>query len=191
MNNKKRIIEFICIVAIIMQPISAEIITYRSDVDQDYGFYRVIDITTHKSSPYVNNTLTINVGDIIEWINYADPDEPLTIVSKEELWGNKSAYLRWNYQKFSYTFNKSGSYEVYIKEYPREQHQIIKVGPTEVPTITVISTPTINITENVVSPTPIVTDKVPIKDTGNISIIWLLTIIVGIVIFIIYKNKKK
>ena len=189
MNNKKRIIEFICIVAIIMPPISAEIITYRSAVDQDYGFYRVIDITTHESSPYVNNTLTINVGDIIEWINYADPDEPLTIVSKEELWGNKSAYLRWNYQKFSYTFNKSGSYEVYIKEYPREQHQIIKVNPTEV--ITVISTPTINITENVVSPTPIVTDKVPIKDTGNISIIWLLTIIVGIVIFIIYKNKKK
>lgn len=120
-------------------------ITYKSLVDQDYGFYRVIDIITHKPAPYENNTLTINIGDIVIWENDAAPDEPLTIISKQGLWGNRSAYLRWNYQKFNYTFNQSGAYSVYIKEYPREQHQIIIVK--DIPgTVKIISTPTMTTT---------------------------------------------
>lgn len=168
-------------------------ITYRSSVDQDYGFYRVIDVTTHKQTTYVNNTLTVNVGDTVEWINDATPDEPLTIISKEGLWGNRSAYLRWNFQRFSYTFNESGTYEVYIREYPREQHQIIIVSPTEMPVVVVDSTPVMmstDIPEN--TSIPIVTGTVSPKDVSGISniLILILIILVGMTIFMINRNKK-
>ncbi len=169
------------------------VVTYRSYVDQDYGFYRVIDYTAHKPAPYINNTLTINVGDIVEWINDATPDEPLTIMSKEGLWGNRSAYLRWNYQKFSYTFNQSGTYDIYIKEYPRKQHQIIIVK--DIPgTIKIISTPTIvlttmpviNDTEDNLSNVPAVkkSDSIPIE------IIVVVCIIMILIIYIYRSNKK-
>ncbi len=167
-------------------------ITYQTEVDQDYGFYRVIDMTTLKSSPYENNTLTINVGDTVIWENDATPDEPLTIISKDNLWDNKSAYLRWNYQKFNYTFNQSGTYEVYIREYPRERHQIILVTDMQKPVITVTPIPTVTIgatpVENV---SPISTDATSRKNGDYMSTIWTLIIIIGIGIFMICRNKKK
>lgn len=163
-------------------------VTYHSDVDQDYGFHRVIDYTTHKPSPYVNNTLTINVGDTVVWINDATPDEPLTIMSKEGLWGNKSAYLRWNYQRFSYTFNQSGTYQVYIKEYPREQHQIIVVNS---PVVTIIPTPTIVVTDTEIPPTETISvETVATKKTQDLTVVWLLVIAAGLVIFVILRKRK-
>lgn len=124
-------------------------ITYRTDVDQDYGFYRVRDITTHKPALYdiKNNTLTINVGDTVIWMNDATPDWPLTIASEQGLWDNTSARLRWNYQKFSYTFNESGEYGVYIKEYPSEKQKII-VTSTEKHINTVTIPPTYIVIED-------------------------------------------
>lgn len=167
-------------------------ITYTSDVDQDYGFYRVIDITTKKPAPYTNNRLTINVGDTVVWINDATPDEPLTIISKEGLWGNRTAYLRWNYQKFSYLFNQSGTYEVYIREYPRVQHQIITVNPIE-PIITVTSVPTIQITtsKETIVPTETETTSEEGRKTRDLAIIWVLIIFAGLITFVIYEIKKK
>jgi plastocyanin len=170
-------------------------VTYNSDVDQDYGFYRVIDYTTHKPAQYVNNTLTINVGDTVVWINDANPDWPLTIISKEGLWGNRSAYLRWNYQRFSYTFNQSGTYQVYIKEFPREQHQIIVVNPIE-PIVTIVSTPIIVVTNIEIPPTEIIpTETVPTKKTQYLPVMWLL-IIAGLIMCAIWyaheiKRKKE
>jgi len=166
-------------------------VTYHSDVDQDYGFHRVIDYTTHKPSPYVNNTLTINVGDTVVWINDATPDEPLTILNKEELWENRSAYLRWNYQRFSYTFNESGTYEVYIKEYPREQHQIIVVNPIE-PIITVISTPVIVVTDTEIPPTETIpVGTVAVKNTQDLIVVWLLVIATGLIIYAVYQLRNR
>lgn len=170
---------------------NATSVTYHSDVDQDYGFRRVIDYTTHKPSPYVNNTLTINVGDTVVWINDATPDEPLTIMSKEGLWGNRSAYLRWNYQKFSYTFNESGTYEVYIKEHPREQHQIIIVNSIE-PVVTVSSTPIIVVTDTEIPHTEITpVETIAVKKTQDLTAVWLLAIAAGLIIFAVYQLRKR
>lgn len=169
--------------------------TYRSLVDQDYGFYRVIDITAHNPAPYVNNTLTIYVGDTIIWENDATPDEPLTIISEQKLWGNRSAYLRWNYQKFNYTFNQSGNYSVYISEYPRETHQkiIVKnipgtISVTSMPTVTLIANPIVTLTEN-----PITDNKTPSKSPGKTNLIPIEAImaIAGLIVLIVYLYRKK
>ncbi len=179
--------------------VSNTIITYRSDVDQDYGFHRVIDYTTHKPTSYVNRTLNINVGDTVEWINDATPDEPLTIMSKEGLWGNRSAYLRWNYQKFSYTFNQSGTYEIYIKEYPREQHQIIVVKDNKIiptPTITLTTNPTVNETKNLSSVptvagsgTPAYNKSIPIEII--VGVVFIVAFIVILIIYMIRGSKRR
>ena len=172
---------------------------YQTEVDQDYGFYRVIDITTSKPAPYDKNssTLTIYVGDIVIWDNDATPDEPLTIISKEGLWGNRSAYLRWNYQKFTYTFNQSGIYEMYIKEYPREQHQTIIVnnipGTIDVistPTVTLTTNPTINETVNTTNAG--IADKTSSASPGktNLVPIEVIVVIAILVILAMYIKKK-
>lgn len=168
---------------------------YRSLVDQDYGFYRVIDITAHKPAPYVNNTLTIYVGDTVLWENDATPDESLTIISEQKLWENKGAYLRWNYQKFSYTFNQSGDYSVYISEYPRETHQkiIVKnipgtINVTSVPTVILTANPIVTLTEN-----PIAVNNTPSKSPGKANLISIESImaIAGLIVLMVYLYRKK
>ncbi len=160
-------------------------ITYRSFVDQDYGFYKVVDSTTMQPAPYENYTLNIRVGDTVIWENRASPDVRLTIISEEDLWGNTSADLRWNYQKFEHTFNESGNYSVYIEEYQEEDHQKIVVNPVETPvnTVTPFSTPTAVHTDTP-SPTPTGTPTPP-STPGFTLILGLVTII------IIYKSKKR
>lgn len=175
-------------------------VTYRSSVDQDYGFYRVIDITTHMPASYENNTLTINIGDTVIWENDATPDEPLTIISEQGLWGNRSAYLRWNYQKFNYTFNQSGTYSVYIKEYPREKHQTIIVkdvsGLVKVvsaPTMTNTVLPTSTIVE--IDETPKINETVAIENSKREYMLYYVIagffIIVGIIVLVNRINKEK
>ncbi len=100
---------------------------YRTEVDDDYGFYKVIAINSTQPSPYKNNTLTIYAGDNVIWAS--DSDYIITIVSEQGLWNNTSAILRWRYKEFNYTFTQPGTYGVYIKEYPRAPHQRIVVNP--------------------------------------------------------------
>ena len=99
---------------------------YKSYVDQDYGFYRVIDVS-NKPTVYENLTLNIYSGDSVVWINDATPDEKLTIISDQGLWNSTAAILRWNYQQFQYNFTQPGAYSVSIREYPRKLHQKIIV----------------------------------------------------------------
>ena len=99
---------------------------YISNVDDLYGFYKVI--ASNGSAPYSNNTLTINAGDTVRWRSVS-PNYVLTIVSQEGLWNNSSSRLRQELSYFNYTFDKPGKYEVYIKEFPREGHQKIVVNP--------------------------------------------------------------
>lgn len=101
---------------------------YKSFVDQDYGFKRVVE-SNYTPFVYENLTLNIHPGDTVIWINDADPDERLTIISEQDLWDNTSAILRWNRKEYSYTFTQPGTYSVYIKEYRRVQHQSIVVSP--------------------------------------------------------------
>jgi len=78
---------------------------------------------------YENLTLDIYSGDTVIWINDADPDERLTVISEQGLWNDTSGILRWNYQEISYTFAQPGTYGVYIREYTRLRHQKIVVSP--------------------------------------------------------------
>lgn len=171
---------------------------YRSDVDQDYGFYRVTSMDKNQTVSYDknNDTLTINVSDSVVWINDATPDEPLTIISEQGLWNDTSARLRWNYQKFNYTFNESGTYSFYIKEYPNEKHQIIIVNsietPTPKPTIVTRQTPTVNQTTN---ETPIITStgtqiKSSTEPSDNNIIIFELIVVIVAILLTLYLRRK-
>ena len=107
--------------------------TYRTLVSQHDGFYavyQVYDMTLIKIANYQNNTLNISRGNTIVWISDTLLDERLTITSKENLWDWHNGTLAWSGKEFTYTFNTSGIYEVYIKEYPNYQQKII-VGSIE------------------------------------------------------------
>ncbi len=104
---------------------------YKSYVDDAYGFFRVINMNQTQSAPYDkdNKTLTIKAGDKVIWVN--DADERLTIISEQGLWdmNNSRARLLYQTSDFNYTFTQTGTYGVYIKEYPRLPHQKIIVNP--------------------------------------------------------------
>lgn len=170
---------------------------YKANVDQD-GFYRVISMDKNQTVSYGNRTLTINVSDNVIWVNSADPDEPLTIMSEQGLWDNTSAKLRWNYKVFNYTFNESGTYSFYIREYPRRR-QIIIVNATEIlspsPKITLIVEQTPTVTQ-VVSETPtVVSTEVPIKaptePSDNIVIMFGIIVIIIVVAILLTLYLRK
>ncbi|MCX9011959.1 MAG: hypothetical protein OIN66_12650 [Candidatus Methanoperedens sp.] len=109
-------------------PAPRKTLAYKTFVDQDFGFKRVIELN-YTPFTYENLTLNMHVGDNMTWINDATPDEKLTILSEQNLWNESRGLLRWNYQYVNYTFTQPGTYGIYIKEYPRKQHQIIIVSP--------------------------------------------------------------
>ena len=128
MNKNILIVAILCVAILSMGEL------YRTNIDADYGFYSVRNIDNpSKNFTYVDKTLHINVGDTVEWINNADPDEKLTIdgfeiVDENTFGGIFYHTLRRNYQKYSYNFNKSGKYRIHIDEYPRLMSQTIIVG---------------------------------------------------------------
>lgn len=145
-------------------------VTYLSYVDNAYGFYKVIDLTTHKASPYDNRILIINQGDTVTWMNDADT-VLLTVVSEQKLFGDKRLDIR---QRSSHTFDQIGTYTFYIKEYSSRRQTVIvnaigeDISPTQITAPTAISTyiatptptiiPTINVPVYVTNtPTPITT----------------------------------
>jgi plastocyanin len=68
------------------------------------GFYKVNNL----ASPALIN---IRRGDKVQWIN--DGVYRVTLVSKEALWVNNSLSSK---AKFTYTFNITENYTVYLKE---------------------------------------------------------------------------
>ncbi len=186
-------------------------ITYKSSVDYDYGFYKVIGIEekpiTYKGSlsinyttvNYTNKNLTINVGDTVVWTNYDQKDWSLTIISEQGLWSETNSRLKYSYQRFNHTFTKPGIYTVYTKENDRHQQNIIvndidktvgtdaikTSGPIETP----VSTPLVNVVQ-----TPMVTmaqtSVIPEKTRENTipgfeAISFIMTILLTL-----YFNKK-
>lgn len=119
-------------------------VTYKTSVDLDYGFYKVIGIGTNPANDtanestyfakvnYTGRNLTINVGDTVIWTNYDPKDWPITIMSQKGIWSDEDSYLKYSYRKFNYTFTEPGTYGVYIKENDR-LHQTIIVNPIDVP----------------------------------------------------------
>lgn len=156
----KKILVLILIASLILQLGTVSGKLYVTDVDDIKGLYRVLVDVNGTSIPakYENRTLVIDIGDTVSWVN--NVDNRITIVSKEVLLDINKSILRWTYNRFSYTFNESGKYEIYIKERPTLPHQIIMVGnliepnatvtpeekitPTITPNYTVIVTPSYN-----------------------------------------------
>jgi len=118
--------------------------TYRIFVNDYRGFGHIYDLITNKPVIIQNNTLNIQVGDNIEFRNSFD--SRITILNKQNLWDNKTGFLSGEYKTFNYTFEKVGTYNIYIKERPNLKLTIV-VGSIEQKTIikttTPISTPTI------------------------------------------------
>ncbi len=82
----------------------------------EYGFNQVLEATYKKKILYEksNRTLTINVGDTVEWKN--EYDYKLTLVSDQGLWtlGDTRAIL--TDRAFNYTFNKPGTFTFSIEK---------------------------------------------------------------------------
>ncbi|KCZ73566.1 hypothetical protein ANME2D_00637 [Candidatus Methanoperedens nitroreducens] len=113
------------------EPVPEAAVTYIVWIDSDRGFYkaRAIEDTTYLELPADFNILnfTINVGDKVRWVNDDIYDFPVTVASNEDLWTNRTGYLRWREDKFEYIFNNTGIYTFYIQEYPRRPQQKITV----------------------------------------------------------------
>lgn len=106
--------------------------TYRILIDQHYGFFRVFEMNGKlfgKELDNENRTLNISRNDTVIFVSDTIPDKRLTIVSNEELWKDK--VLKYSGKEFDYTFNKSGIYDMFIKEYPPLKQKII-VGPIDI-----------------------------------------------------------
>lgn len=93
--------------------------TYRTLVDGYKGFTRVINQDTGKNIPFENHTIYIKMGDTILWVN-DDMSDPFTIISKEKLWQDNKGKIKDTGKRINYTFNKSGIYTFYIKEYSKK-----------------------------------------------------------------------
>ena len=107
----------------IVNAVENDIKTYKSYVDMEFGFYRVIDITTLKPTKYEGRTLTIDLGDTVTWIN-DDNNGSITIISEEDIWNAEDSFLG-NEDTFSYTFENPGKYIIYIQEDPTIRQTIL------------------------------------------------------------------
>jgi hypothetical protein len=112
---------------------SLEPIMYRIWVDSDYGFYTVRALRDNSSYDLPPGfdilNFTIRMGDSVRWINDDSYDYPLTIVSNEGLWSGRTGLMRYQTERFDYTFNRTGTYTFSIREYQDIPNQKITVIP--------------------------------------------------------------
>lgn len=176
---------FISLLSIILTPYAAAAAptVYKVSVDEWYGFYRAIEMN-HTQFKYENQTLNINVGDTVIWINDADK-ESITITSEEGLWS--PAYLKYSYHSFNYTFTLPGTYGVYMKEFSRRPHQTIVVSSVATPTVT---TPTLTATETATETASPAETPQPTSPGFNLWYILLAFIVVAGIVVFIYLFKK-
>lgn len=169
-----------------LQVASAEPSVYKVFVDDALGFKRVIELN-YTPFEYINLTLVINVSDKVIWTNDADM-ESLTIVSEQNLWDNQSAYLRYVYNSFNYTFTQPGTYGFYIKEKPRVRHQTIIVKSVVAPTPTATRT---EIPTATPMPTILETPVEKPKPAFNLWYILIAVLAVAGIILYLYSGKRK
>jgi len=159
-------------------------ITYKSYIDNSYGFYKIRDITTQKPVLYDDRTLIINQEDAVIWINDVE-DKSMTLINEQNLWESDDVYLVASGQ-FKYRFKIPGEYTFYIKEFPSARQTIIvnsiepiivstaipteAIIPTTTPVITLTTTPVIILTTTPVitlTTTPVITPI--LTETKNMS----------------------
>jgi len=189
---KNKSVIYILIIALVYPGLlmaTGEAAVYKVFVDEDYGFLQVRELN---NTPFVykNLTLNINAGDTVIWTNDATDNSEMTIVSVQNLWDNKSAYLRYTGRSFNYTFNEPGTYSVYLKENIRRvRPQTIVVSSIETPTPT---TPAPTETP-VPTPIPTVTETMvePQSATFNLWYILIAVLAVAGIILYLYSGKRK
>ncbi len=190
-RSKSALASILILLLIILTPIAASAAqpsVYSVYVDDWYGFYKVNEVN-HTPFKYENQTLNINVGDTVIWVNDASDNNELTILSVQNLWDSVKGYLKYNYRSFSYTFTQPGTYEIYVKEYPRRPHQTIIVAPVETPTVTT-PPPTPTETETIVATASVTQTPAATSPVINLWYILLAFIVVaGIVVFMLLKKK--
>jgi hypothetical protein len=115
----------------LLTPVTAPPATYIVWIDSDLGFYRMRAVKgiTSVQLPANFNTLnfSIYVGDTVRWMNDDSYDFPLTLVSNEGLWTGRAGLMRYQGERVTYTFNKTGTYTFSIEEYPHIELQKITV----------------------------------------------------------------
>ncbi|MCZ7402367.1 MAG: hypothetical protein O8C61_09105 [Candidatus Methanoperedens sp.] len=107
-------------------------IQYRSWIDSDYGFYKVRAVKDNASfelAPgFDTRNFSINEGDTVRWINDDMYDYSITLISNEGLWTGRTGFMQYQGLRFEYTFNKTGIYTFYVKEFPKLAPQKITVN---------------------------------------------------------------
>ncbi|VVB85166.1 Uncharacterised protein [uncultured archaeon] len=182
---------FIGLLSILLTPyaVAAGSSSYTVLVDDTLGFYKVYNLNNTPFT-YDNQTLNITAGDTVIWKNDVWDNSELTILSKQNLWGNRSGYLRYTYDTFNYTFTVPGTYEIYVKEYPKDPHQTIVVAPIVIPTVTTPApTPTVTATS---APTATVT-QTPQEAPQGLSIWYFVlgfVVVAGIILGWYFFKKK-
>lgn len=115
----------------LLTPVTAPPATYIVYIDSDLGFYRMraakgnTSVQLPPDLPILN--FSIYVGDTVRWMNDDSYDFPLTLVSNEGLWTGRAGLMRYQGERVTYTFNKTGTYTFSIKEYLRIEPQKITV----------------------------------------------------------------
>ncbi len=174
-------------------------IVYKSLIDTS-GFYKISNMTSNKIAPFQNNTLNIYKGDKIIWVNEESSEKRFTIISGQKLWKNESGILGGRDKQFSYVFNKTGKYTVYLKEYPGLKSQRIIVRLLNI-TKTNTKASTAPTTPKKTTKPPKKTDKKTVKTTKNVGstssnnsvlpVIIILMIIVLLAVSFKYREKIK
>ncbi|VVB96352.1 Uncharacterised protein [uncultured archaeon] len=108
-------------------------VKYRVWIDSDLGFYRVRAIRGNSSfelpSDFNILNFSIKAMDMVRWMNDDSYDFPMTITSDEGLWTGRTGLMRYQGERFEYTFNRTGTYSFSIREFPLIEHQKITVNP--------------------------------------------------------------
>ncbi len=169
---------------------------YKVLVDDTYGFKQVRIIEPSNTTfKYENLTLVLNAGDTVIWTNDAyGPNQyynnlDITIVSVQNLWDNSSSYLKYFGRSFNYTFNQPGTYEVYMKEYPRVRHQTIIVAAVETPTVTT-PPPTQTATETATPTASVTQTPETVSAEFNLWYIMMALIVVAGIVVLWFSIKK-
>jgi hypothetical protein len=115
----------------LLTPVTAPPATYIVWIDSDFGFYRMRAVKGNTSIQLPSNfpilNFSIYVGDTVRWMNDDSYDFPLTLVSNEGLWTGRAGLMRYQGERVTYTFNKTGTYTFSIEEYSHIEPQKITV----------------------------------------------------------------
>jgi len=88
---------------------------YRVFADREFGFWAVRAENVSNNTHFVNKTLSISTGDVVDFVNMDSNDDRITIISENNLWeGGK--ILSGTGKKLNFTFNSSGNFRFRIAE---------------------------------------------------------------------------